>query len=517
MEGTADNVLGGRYRLLELIGAGGMGRVWRARDQLLLRDVAVKEITVASTALAAAQTMREARAAARLDHPGVVQVFDVVWQDDHSWIVMEYIHSRSLHETVRADGPMAPRELARIGVQVLSALRAAHAARVLHRDVKPHNVLLGTDGRVVLSDFGLATIGEQDGGPDPRLGSPHYVAPERLRAGGGRAGPAADLFSLGATLYAAVEGRAPFARTDTETSLLALLGDEPDPPRRAGPLAGIILRLLAKDPARRPGAAETESILRGVAAGTLRTTTGPWRGRASVPPAPPPPPPPRRSLDRRYVVAGVAAALLVTGGAGAYAAGTHRPEVPAAASASASAASAAPAGPAPLVAGMCGFGAGTRPVVAATGGVPTGLPKGWIWVRDPTGFAFALPRGWQRATIGNEVCFSDPAGRRGFSVNVSAVVTSRPLAYWQSREKAERAALPGYHRISMGNLLYRGGAADWEYTYRSDSDTTLHVRRLLVAVGSGRSYLLRWTTADPDWTGSRGEQRQQMNLFASAP
>ncbi|GIM89667.1 serine/threonine-protein kinase [Paractinoplanes toevensis] len=505
MTDTTHHLLGGRYRLLEMIGTGGMGRVWRAHDQLLLRDVAVKEITVASTALLAAQTMREARAAARLDHPGVVQVFDVVWQHDRSWIVMEYVNSRSLHEVVRTDGPRAPREVARIGVQVLAALRAAHSAGVLHRDVKPHNVLLGPDGRVVLSDFGLATIGEQDGGVDPRLGSPHYIAPERL--GPAVAGPPADLFSLGATLYAAVEGRAPFARGDVDASLRALLDDPPDPPRRAGPLSGIILGLLAKDPADRPHAAETESVLRAVVAGH----NPPWRGRAAVPP-----PPSRRPPGRRYVVAGIAAALLATGGAGAYAAGAHRPPPQPSAILRPSGPSVAPS---VAPADRCGFGVDAEPVVAATTGVPAGLPKGWIWFRDPTGFSLALPAGWQRSTTGNEVCFGDPAGRRAFTVNMIAVVTRQPLAYWQNREKAELAAgaLPGYRRISMGVLLFKRGAADWEYTYRPDSDTTVHVRRLLAAVSGSRSYLLRWTAGDPDWTSGLGQQRQLMDLFASAP
>ncbi|WP_433305094.1 protein kinase domain-containing protein [Actinoplanes sp. CA-030573] len=518
---TVDGVLAGRYRLLEMIGSGGMGQVWRARDELLQREVAVKEITVPSTALLATQTMREARATARLDHPGVVRVFDVVWQHDRSWIVMEYINSRSLYEVVRADGPLAPREVARIGARVLSALRAAHSAGVLHRDVKPHNVLLGVDGRVVLSDFGLATIGEKDGGPDPRLGTPNYLAPERLGPDG--SGPAADLFSLGATLYAAVEGRPPFARADTDASLRALLADPPDPPQRAGSLAGIILGLLAKDPRQRPDAAETESALRAIAEGRKAPSIpaprppadGPWRGRASVRPVPPSRP--RRRAGRKLLVSGIAAGLVMAGGAVAYATAAHRTEQPP--SAAATPVASRPASPAAdHPAGMCGYGVAAQPVAAATTGVPAGLPKGWIWFRDPTGFSLAVPGGWRRATIGNEVCFGDPAGRRAFTVNMIAVVTRQPLAYWQSREKAELSAgaLPGYRRISMGVLLFKQGAADWEYTYRPDSDTTLRVRRVLAAVSGSRSYLLRWTTADRDWAGGLRDQRQMMDLFASA-
>jgi hypothetical protein len=507
---TADDAIGGRYRLLETIGSGGMGRVWRARDELLQRDVAVKEIL-----LPAAQTMREARAAARLDHPGVVQVFDVVWQDDRSWIVMEYVRSRSLHQVVRSDGPLPPREVARIGAQVLAALRAAHAAGVLHRDVKPHNVLVATDGRIVLGDFGLATMGERDGGPDPSLGSPHFVAPERIRPGD--AGIPADLFSLGATLYDAVEGRPPFARTGTEASLRALLDDPPDPPHRAGPLAGIILALLDKDPAQRPDAAEAESRLRAIAVGdrTPRIPVprppgdGPWRGTAPVPSPPPP-----RSRLRWYAVAGAVAVLLATGGAAAVAADRPRP----ATAWSAAAPPVAPAGVSPAPADRCGFGVAAQPVTAATSGVPAGLPPGWIWFRDPAGFSLALPAGWRRSATGDDVCFGDPTGRRAFTVNMVALVTRQPLAYWQNREKADLAAgaLPGYHRISMGVLLLERGGADWEYTYRPDSDSTLHVRRVLVAVTDSRSYLLRWTVADAEWAGALAQQRQLMSLFGSA-
>ncbi|MEV4352572.1 serine/threonine-protein kinase, partial [Actinoplanes sp. NPDC049596] len=279
-----DEVIGGRYRLLEIVGEGGMGRVWRAHDELLQRVVAVKEVTFLGP-----QVVREARAAARLDHPGVVQVFDVTWYRDRSWIVMEYVPSRSLQQAVRDDGPLPPREVARIGSQVLAALRSAHAAGVLHRDVKPGNVLLAADGRVVLSDFGLATFGERDQGPDPLMGSPLFVAPERVR--GAEAGPEADLWSLGATMYAAVEGRAPFDRGDTDESLRALLDEEPHPVRRAGPLGPLLLDLLDKDPADRPTAAETEARLR---------DTGIWRGRATVAA------PPRRRPAARYVVAGAA-------------------------------------------------------------------------------------------------------------------------------------------------------------------------------------------------------------------
>lgn len=264
---VAQDLVAGRYRLQRIIGSGGMGRVWLADDELLRRRVAVKEISMPAGAGpdpvldARLTTVREARAAARLDHPGVVGIYDVVWCADRPWIVMEYVESRSLDAVLRESGPLSHAEAARIGLGVLSALRAAHAAGVLHRDVKPHNVLLATDGRVVLTDFGVAKIKDAEPGTGPLLASPYFVAPERLRAEGGEAGEAADLWSLGATLYAAVEGRAPFQRPSTIASLTAVLTEPPDPARFPGPLTPIINRLLTRDPARRLTAEEAQAEL----------------------------------------------------------------------------------------------------------------------------------------------------------------------------------------------------------------------------------------------------------------
>ncbi|BEL02941.1 hypothetical protein Q0Z83_011320 [Actinoplanes sichuanensis] len=253
--------LGGRYRLLEVIGSGGMGRVWRADDTLLQRTVAIKEVA------GSCGPVREARAAARLDHPGLVRVYDVFTTEDRSWIVMEHVPSRSLHRVVTDGGPLPPDETARIGLWMLSALGSAHAAGVLHRDVKPDNVLLTGSGtgaamgnRVVLTDFGLAMISGD--GPDPRLGSPGYIAPERLLSR--EAGAAGDLWSLAATLYFAVEGRSPYTRGDGGTALRAMISEPPDPPILAGPLTSLLLTVLVRDPARRPSAAVIERDLREV-------------------------------------------------------------------------------------------------------------------------------------------------------------------------------------------------------------------------------------------------------------
>ncbi|SBT43907.1 serine/threonine-protein kinase [Micromonospora auratinigra] len=251
-------VIAGRYRLLDLVGRGGMGRVWRARDEMLHREVAVKQV-VPPNWLAAherdelrARTLREARTAARLSHPNVVRVYDVVQVDDDPWLVMEYVPSRTLQEIIETDGPLAPRRAAGIGLAVLAALRAAHDAGVLHRDVKPANVLLARDGRVLLTDFGLAVFDGGDGmmtRPGLVLGSPQYVAPER--AAEGVSSVEADLWSLGATLHAAVEGRSPYARSTAMATLTALASQPPDPAPHAGPLAPVLVGLLRRDPRHR--------------------------------------------------------------------------------------------------------------------------------------------------------------------------------------------------------------------------------------------------------------------------
>jgi serine/threonine protein kinase len=267
----AGQPLAGRYHLLASLGRGGMGVVWRARDGMLDRDVAVKEVlcppglTPAEQQVLFQRTVREARAAARLHHPAVVTVFDVIEEDGRPWIVMEFVPSRSLAETIHEDGPLQPREAARVGLQVLGALTSAHAAGILHRDVKPGNVLLGADGRVVLTDFGIATL-QGDAtltSSSGVIGSPAYIAPERTR--GGPAEPASDLWSLGITLYAAVEGRTPYERDGAIPTLFAVATEAPDPPRQAGPLTPVLDGLLRRDPATRLSADDTRLLLGAVA------------------------------------------------------------------------------------------------------------------------------------------------------------------------------------------------------------------------------------------------------------
>ena len=265
-------LVAGRYRLREPVGTGGMGRVWLARDEMLDRDVAVKEfvppewMTDEEKSRLKDRTLREARSAARLNHPHVVQIYDVVHAEGLPWIVMEYVPSRSLHQVISEDGPFSPAAAARIGLDVLDALTAAHRAGVLHRDIKPHNVLIATDGRVVLTDFGLATFVDDGSitGPGLVVGSPQYVSPERARDGASTV--ESDLWSLGATLYAAVEGRSPYARDSAMATLMALATEPPDPPEQAGLLAPVLIGLLRHEPAARLTAVEVERRLRMIVA-----------------------------------------------------------------------------------------------------------------------------------------------------------------------------------------------------------------------------------------------------------
>ncbi|RSM65198.1 serine/threonine protein kinase [Actinoplanes sp. ATCC 53533] len=274
-------LIGGRYTLRAAVGHGGMGTVWRAADTLLRRDVAIKEV-ILPPGLAPTdrdsmyeRTMREARAAAALQHPAVVQVYDVVHENGRPWIVMELLEARSLADMVIEDGPVNPRVVAKIGIALLGALEVAHAHGVLHRDVKPANVLICTDGRCVLTDFGVARMPTdvQLTTPGMVLGSPHFISPER--AMGSDFGPPSDLFSLGVTLYTAIEGRPPFDKGDPIETMHAVVEDPPTPPVRSGSLTPVLMGLLEKDPARRFDVQTARTMLRQQLAGPLASKAPP--------------------------------------------------------------------------------------------------------------------------------------------------------------------------------------------------------------------------------------------------
>ncbi|MEV6637772.1 protein kinase [Actinoplanes sp. NPDC051470] len=476
----------GRYRLIAVVGAGGMGRVWRAHDEVLDRQVAVKELVaprglpVPDRRTAALRAMSEARAAARLEHPGVVRVYDVVRTTGSSWIVMEFVESVSLHARLEQEGRLEHPEAARIGLAVLDALGAAHRAGVVHRDVKPHNILLATDDRVMLTDFGLAALDtERVDGALSVLGSPYYVAPEQLTDG--TASVEGDLWSLGATLYAMVEGRPPFRRANVAASLTAIAGAQPDPMRHEGPLSPLIGLLLEKDPDLRPPVAEVQVALRLVAEEPV-----PVRFRAAaVAPAgsiaepgeqsQAVPSPPRR---RRVLVAAAAAVVVVAGTGAAMA---FRPE--------------GPEGPTPQ---------------RATAAAPTGPCADFS--PEPSaapGIEIRVPAGWTRSQKDGETCYRAPNGVRAATVQPIKPLAVGPLEHWQAAERAASDAgeLPGYRRISMGVLLVTGGGADWEYTWQPPAGARRHAHRYLVQAGGRRPIEVSWTTSDADWAAATAVER----------
>ncbi|MGV9387140.1 protein kinase domain-containing protein [Nonomuraea sp. NPDC003707] len=314
-------MLAGRYSLMSQLGQGGMGTVWLAVDELLRQQVAVKEVRLpadldeASRAELTERTLREARAAARLrSHPSIVTVHDVVMDSGRPWIVMELVNGRSLDRIVREDGPLPPAQAAWVGRHVLDALAAAHAMGVLHRDVKPGNVLLTQDGRVLLTDFGIATVAGDAALTQTGLlnGSPGYIAPERLR--GEADGPEADLWSLGATLYTAVEGRTAYTGPNAAAVMAAVLLHEPAPPQRAGSLTPVLAALLVKDPRQRCGPAQAAAWLQAVAQGEVPADTRPTSRRRPAP------------TWRRFAVVGGALVLALSLTAGAVIWGMTRPE-----------------------------------------------------------------------------------------------------------------------------------------------------------------------------------------------
>ena len=336
--------IGNRYRIEKQIGIGAMGAVWLATDELLNRPVAVKELLALAPGTSASdieesrqRLLREGRIGARLQHAHVISMFDVVIQDERPWLVMEYLPSDSLATVVRHKGPLAPVQVAAIGRDVADGLSAAHLAGVVHRDVKPGNVLIGTDGRVKLTDFGVSRAVD-----DVQLtrtgliaGTPAFLAPEIAQ--GRTPTSASDVFALGATLYAAVEGVPPFGLDDNAYALLHKVATEPPvPPQHAGPLTVLLMRLLAVDPADRPSAAQARDLLGAVAAGEdplpqaaparpnatrVFSPATPAPGPSTRPDLVPATPPAEGERRRRtpLLIGAVLAVLLIGGGGGAYA------------------------------------------------------------------------------------------------------------------------------------------------------------------------------------------------------
>ncbi|MFJ4711136.1 serine/threonine-protein kinase [Streptomyces sp. NPDC088785] len=534
-------LLAGRYRLGESIGRGGMGRVWRAHDEVLHRSVAVKELTAAQWVSEAdrapllARTQTEARAAARINHPAVVTVHDVLEHDDRPWIVMELVEGPSLADAVKEHGRIVPAEAARIGLWTLRALRAAHRAGVLHRDVKPGNVLLAHDGSVKLTDFGIAQV-EGDSTltrTGEIVGSVDYLAPERVS--GSAPGPASDLWALGATLYTAVEGRSPFRRTSPLSTMQAVVEDEPETPGHAGELGPVIAALLRKEPAARPGPDEAEMMLAEVAEG--RRTSGaqayvPTQVHPSAPThatavptaaptapthaaAPLPRPPVQHTTTSTATgarqrhwpqwVAGVVAALLV-GGGGAFGVITYLDHRDSGTS------SRQDAG------GDGGTGAtasqSPTPSGSATGSARPGtggIPADWKQVDDPAGFSLMLPPGWHRLDSSKEtqIDYGPGDGQRFVRVGIETD-SDWPDAYQHQLdlEKVLQKSLPDYRRVSLQENTFRDRpGALWDFTWTGGShDTASGPRRAIeetYTADSGTEYALYLSAPAGEWPSAR--------------
>ncbi|MFE9885197.1 protein kinase [Streptomyces scopuliridis] len=547
----AGPLLAGRYRLAESIGSGGMGKVWRAHDEVLHRVVAIKELTAgryvseADRAVLHQRTQKEARAAARISHPGVVTVHDVLEHDGRPWIVMQYVDGPSLADAAKESGRIDHREAARIGLAVLGALRAAHAAGVLHRDVKPGNVLLARDGRVLLTDFGIAAI-EGDSTitrTGELVGSIDYLAPERVR--GGDPGPASDLWSLGVTLYTAVQGVSPFRRSSPLSTMQAVVTDEPDHPDHAGPLAPVIAALLHKDPDGRPGAERSESMLREVAEGrtaagaeehepTRRLPYGEQQPAAQPPPAGPPfapaatgpapgpmpgsptvPAPQatpngsgRRGRWRTTLVAVVVAAVL--GGGAGFAALKY-----ADGGASTDNAGGRPANDGPTAGSTGGDGPTDRPTEDATADGTAGegdagsgtTPEGWTHVEAEEGFSLNVPQGWERRTDGDQIDYTPDNGRHLIRISVGTPDFETPYAHMLSMEKSVQN-FPEYVRLQLAPNNYRdqAKAARWEFTWTEQTGNPgkRHaIDQIYYSDDSGTEYAIYMAGPEEDWATTR--------------
>ncbi|MFF2844974.1 serine/threonine-protein kinase [Streptomyces sp. NPDC058001] len=490
---TGENVrvIAGRYRLQERLGRGGMGIVWRAADQLLDRDVAVKELILdlsLSEEDARQQrdrTLREARAVARLRHPHLVVVHDVVEHEERPYIVMELIEGGSLADRLARSGPVDADEAARIGLALLGALRAAHTAGVLHRDLKPANVLLEADtGRVVLTDFGIARVAGATTLTESGqfVGSPEYTAPERMS--GVRTGPEADLWSLGALLCAALSGASPFRRDSLGGILHAVVHDEIHPPAEAAPLLPVVRGLLDRDPDTRLDAAGAEALLRDyVAGGTVadRVDERPGDRNAAAPhpaytptqrdvPSTPAPrgsgtPPAEafgvpkkpvgngRSARRLLITAALVAAVA---GAGVSAAvllmdrGDRH----------AGAAGAKPATTKPTA---------TNPTPTdstfVTPNTPT-APAGYRVAQDPDGFSVAVPDGFRRSPEGPRIFYISPDYEFRIGIKTADPEAGGPVAVMRRSAAKGPDNNPGYRDGEVTPTTHDGRtAALWEFTW----------------------------------------------------
>jgi serine/threonine protein kinase len=542
---SSDVLIAGRYRLESEVGRGGMGLVWQAYDELLHRSVAVKEVRfpadlpAADRERLAGRTLREARAVAQVDTPAAVRVFDIVEQDGRPWIVMELVRGGTLTDLLRERSALPAAEVARIGLSVLEALEAAHAAGVLHRDVKPSNILIGDDGRVALTDFGIATVdGDSSAGDTTSgviVGSPAYIAPER--AHGHQPTAASDLWSLGATLWTAAEGRPPYEGPTAFAVMSSVTtADAPPCTRCGGPLAELLRGLMDRDPEERPTAPQVRAALTEIVDNDAETGADPADSQpttsllplafdrttvldpqadspVSPEPAPavaapvsPPPPPARPSPapgHRRFpfvagaavlalaVVAAVIVAVLTQSSGKAHpSAGSRHGK------ASAPPASSHPSASAP----------------AST--ASAALPTGWTRYTDPQlHWSIGVPPGWTRSATSSGTQFSDPAGGRYVLIATRYPAGSSAVAAWRDSERSFRASHASYQRVTLGTIQVAGAkdAADWEFTY-ADGGAELQALDRAEVFGT-RGYAVYEQSHSDQWAASQRLFDQVMKSF----
>ena len=536
MDPSTRRLVGGRYRLSAPLGVGGMGTVWRAEDELLGREVAVKEVLFPAglserdRELLRERTRREARAAARLDHPSAVTVYDVVEQDGSPYLVMELVDARTLSEVVRTDGPLTPQRAAHVGLALLGALETAHRSGIVHRDVKPGNVLLGPDtgglpGRVVLTDFGIASSAGDASitSTGLLLGSPAYIAPERAR--GQAPGPPSDLWSLGATLFTAVEGRPPYdGGGDPLLTVTAVVTGEHEPYVAAGPLEPVLEGLLERDPETRLTAPQARDALRAVAdsaatvavpvarpvpAAELRTehtTALPVDALADVAAAAPPPRrapatarrparPPAAARRRRLPWAPLllVVAILALGAAIVGYVVSQPPADEPTATPSTSAPSAF---------------AESDPVV---------LPEGWTRYEDPEqGWSIGVPPGYERSDRNDQVQFRDDEQRRTLRIGATAP-RGAPLEVFADFSRALEGTLQDYEQLRLEpSELLGQPAADLEFTYY-DTTTLRVLDRTFVDESGTQAYELYWQVNSAGWDEARPVFDELVATFRPRP
>ncbi|MFG3440824.1 serine/threonine-protein kinase [Nonomuraea sp. NPDC047897] len=504
-------LIAGRYQLLRELGRGGMGVVWEGRDTLLNRQIAIKEVLLPDGLPRADQervllrTAREARTAAKLNHPSVVAVYDVVEADGRPWIIMELVRHPSVEEVVATTGALPIRQAADVGRQVLSALRAAHQAGILHRDVKPSNILLSDEGRAVLTDFGIATAEGDSSLTSTGMvtGSPSFLAPERVRAA--EAGPASDLWSLGATLFATLVGRSPFDRGEPMATLNALLNEEPDY-RRIPPVMHPVLKgLLRKEPEDRLTAEETDRLLAEIVA-----------SRPAVNDLDVAEPRPSRGRGRTLVAAAAAAVLMLAGGTFAYFELTPPAEGSSGVATRAAASSPLPGTPVPSTAAPTPSAAATP---SATPTPSTQEPAVRAW-KSRDGWSIARPTTWRGARSEAYTEWTRRGGRA--HLGVRAVYVARdPYQLLRDSEDELRRAAPDLRVVGRRAVAHQGAkAVEWEFAYTAgeglapwarQGERYREVRRVVVA--DDAAYVLSWTMPEPQWGRTRGLMRQVIASF----